>query len=105
MLVYGKEVDFKISRLSNATAMENALDLMEKDEKKIGSLPAGTGATKVVGGMITMLRNFFKNATGTDVLEGCDDLEDAKKAYFDFLDGVEAQKASLLAPYDPDRIE
>lgn len=105
MLIYGKEIDFKISRLSNAEAMEHALNLMEKDEDKIRKLPKDAGAAKVIGAGLTMFRNFFKNATGEDVLEGCDDLEDASKAYYDFLDAVKAQKNMILMPYDADSIE
>lgn len=105
MLIYGKEVDFKISRLSNAAAMENALKLMEKDEDKIKKLSKDAGAAKVVGAGLTMFRNFFRNATGSDVLEGCDDLEDAAKAYYDFLDAIKEQKKTILMPYDAGSIE
>lgn len=105
MLIYGKEIDFKISRLSNAAAMENALKLMEKDEEKLKKMPDNAGAFKVIAAGIAMFRNFFKNATGVDVLEECDDLEDATKAYFDFLNAIKVQKKTILMPYDADSIE
>lgn len=105
MLIYGKEVDFKISRLSNASAMELALEKMEKDENEIKKMPKNAGVAKVIAAFITMFRNFFLNATGMDVLEGCDDMEDAKKAYMEFLSAIKEQKTVMLSPYDPDGIE
>lgn len=105
MLIYGKEVDFKISRLSNATAMEMALKAMERDEDKLREMPKDAGAAKVIGAGLAMFRHFFQNACGVDVLEGCDDLEDASREYYAFLDGIKAQKSTMLAPYSPDKIE
>lgn len=103
MLIYGKEVDFKISRLSNATKMDQALKKMDQDSDKIAKM--GNDTVGVIGAAIEMFRSFFINATNVDVLEGCDDLEDATKAYYDFLDVVKEQKVSLLSAYNPDKIE
>lgn len=105
MLIYGKEIDFKISRLSNAAALENALKLMEKDEVKLKKMPKDAGAVKVISAGLTMFRNFFINVTGVDVMEGCEDLEEASKAYFDFLDAIKAQKKTMLEPYDAGSVE
>lgn len=103
MLIYGKEVDFKISRLSNAAKMDQALKKMDEDGAKIAKM--GNDTVGVIAAGIDMFRSFFINATDVDVLEGCDDLEDASRAYFDFLEVVKEQKASLLSVYNPDRIE
>ena len=43
-----------------------------------------------------MFRTFIKEATGEDILEDCDDLEEAKGAYLDMLRGIKAQKETLL---------
>ena len=77
MQIRGREVDFGITRLKDAAAMEKALDHMAESEKKInrkGKL------TEVMSATIEMFRNFVKEATGEDVLEDCDDVEEAKNA-------------------------
>lgn len=105
MKIYGKEVDFKISRLSNASALELALEKMGKEEEKIKKMSNDSGVARVIGAFLTMFSNFFVDATGVDVLEGCDDMEDAKKAYMEFLSAIKTQKTAMLAAYDPDTIE
>ncbi|MFQ9208933.1 MAG: hypothetical protein ACLR3S_07120 [Clostridium fessum] len=75
MQIRGREVDFKITRLKDAAAMEKALDHMTESEKKInhkGKL------TEIMSATIDLFRNFVKEATGEDVLEDCDDVEEAK---------------------------
>lgn len=104
MTIYGKEVDFKISRLKCATAMEAALKEMDETEQKAKKL-GKESLTKVIGHIISMFRQFFITATGVDVLADCDDMEEAQAAYFQFLEDIKGQKATLMAPYSPDSIE
>ena len=66
MQIRGREVDFRITRLKDAAAMEKALDHMAESEKKInrkGKL------TEIMSATIEMFRNFVKESTGEDVLE------------------------------------
>lgn len=78
MKIYGKEVDFKISRLKDAENFEMALRELETAEKKIGE---GSGTLKEVFEKgITMFKKFFLKATGEDVLGECSDFEEAKEA-------------------------
>lgn len=104
MQIYGKEVDFKISRMKCAAAMELALREMEATEQEINA-GKGKSLSKVLTQINDMFRQFFIKATGEDVLADCDDVEEAQAAYFKFLEDIKAQKASLLTPYSPDSIE
>lgn len=94
MLVYGKEVDFKISRLKNAGDFELALNEMSEKEEEIKGYKGPMRG--LIEKCINMFRDFFKKATGVDVLEECEDLDEAKKAYFEFLDEIKKQKEEVL---------
>lgn len=101
MQIRGREVDFRITRLKDAAAMEKALDHMAESEKKInrkGKL------TEVMSATIEMFRNFAKEATGEDVLEDCDDVEEAKNAYIEMLCEVSKQKEEALG-FSMDKIK
>ena len=73
MQIRGREVDFKIGRLKDAAAFEKALDNMGKAEKEIKKK---SSLAQIISGEIDMFRVFIKEATGEDVLEDCDDLEE-----------------------------
>ena len=93
MQIRGREVDFRITRLKDAAAMEKALDHMAESEKKIsrkGKL------TEIMSATIEMFRNFVKEATGEDVLEDCDDVEEAKNVYIEMFREVAKQKEEAL---------
>lgn len=94
MVIYGKEIDFKISRLKDAGNFELALQNMEKSEKEISK--SNGRITEVIEKGIRMFRNFFKDATGVDVLEDCEDFTEAKEAYLYFLEEIKEQKKSVL---------
>lgn len=101
MQIRGREVDFRITRLKDAAAMEKALDHMAESEKKInrkGKL------TEIMSATIEMFRNFVKEATGEDVLEDCDDVEEAKNAYIEMLCEVSKQKEEVLG-FSMDKIK
>ncbi|RHT94355.1 hypothetical protein [Clostridium sp. AM27-28] len=101
MQIRGREVDFRITRLKDAAAMEKALDHMAESEKKInrkGKL------TEIMSATIEMFRNFVKEATGEDVLEDCDDVEEAKNAYIEMLCEVSKQKEEALG-FSMDKIK
>lgn len=101
MQIRGREVDFRITRLKDAAAMEKALDHMAESEKKInrkGKL------TEIMSATIEMFRNFVKEATGEDVLEDCDDVEEAKNAYTEMLCEVSKQKEEALG-FSMDKIK
>ena len=74
MQIRGREVDFKIGRLKDAEALEKALDNMGVNEKKInrkGKL------SEILMAEIQLFRSFIVEATGEDVLDGCEDFEAA----------------------------
>ena len=104
MLINGKELDFKISNLKDAGNMELALKEMEKKEKEIRE-GKDLSISSVMQAMFDLFRNFFKTATGVDVLEGCEDVLDAKQAYSDFLTEVSRQKQAIIVPFSLDRIK
>lgn len=93
MQIRGREVDFRITRLKDAAAMEKALDHMAESEKKINRKRK---LTEVMSATIEMFRNFVKEATGEDVLEDCDDVEEAKNVYVEMLREVAKQKEEAL---------
>lgn len=93
MQIRGREVDFKIGRLKDAAAFEKALDKMSKTEKEVNKKRA---LSEIIAAEIEMFRAFVKESTGEDVLEDCDDLEEAKGAYIDMLLGIKKQKETLL---------
>lgn len=93
MQIRGREVDFKIGRLKDAAAFEKALDKMSKTEKEVNKKGA---LSEIIAAEIEMFRAFAKESTGEDVLEDCDDLEEAKGAYIDMLLGIKKQKETLL---------
>ena len=101
MQIRGREVDFRITRLKDAAAMEKALDHMAESEKKInrkGKL------TEILSATIEMFRNFVKESTGEDVLEDCDDVEEAKNVYIEMLCEVSKQKEEALG-FSMDKIK
>ena len=93
MQIRGREVDFKIGRLKDAAAFEKALDKMSKAEAEIKKKRM---FSEIIAAEIEMFRAFVKESTGEDVLEDCDDLEEAKGAYIDMLSGIKEQKEALL---------
>lgn len=105
MKINGIEVDFRISNLKHAGNMEIALQNMKKGEDKIRKLGKDAPMSKVLAETIKMIRDFFVEATGVDVLEGCEDLAEAQHVYYDFLDEVKKQKEGLLNPFSTSRIE
>ena len=104
MLINGNELDFKIFNLKDAGNMELALKEMEKKEKEIRE-GKDLSISSVIQTMLDLFRNFFKTATGVDVLEGCEDVLDAKQAYSDFLTEVSRQKQAIIVPFSLDRIK
>lgn len=101
MQIRGREVDFRITRLKDAAAMEKALDHMAESEKEInrkGKL------TEIMSATIEMFRNFVKESTGEDVLEDCDDVEEAKNVYIEMLCEVSKQKEEALG-FSMDKIK
>ena len=93
MQIRGKEVDFRVSRLKDAAALEQAIDNMGKKEEEIRKEKTLTAAISKTN---EMFRQFFVDATGTDVLDGCEDLQESKETYTEFLRGVGEQKKSIL---------
>ena len=93
MQIRGKEVDFRVSRLKDAAALELAINNMGKKEEEIRKEKT---LTAVISKTNEMFRQFFIDATGTDVLEDCEDLQESKETYTEFLRGVGEQKKSIL---------
>lgn len=104
MVINGKELNFKISNLKDAGNMELALKEMEKTEKEVRK-GKDLSISSAMQTMLDLFRNFFKTATGVDVLEGCEDVLDAKQAYSDFLTEVSRQKQAIIVPFSLDRIK
>lgn len=104
MTINGKEVDFRISNLKHAAAMDLALKKMGKTEDKIRTSDKKDLVT-VLSSMISMFREFFCDATGEDVLADCEDLQEARIAYEEFLAEISKQKQAMLSPYSTDRIK
>lgn len=104
MTINGKEVNFKISNLKHAAAMKQALYEMGKTEEEIKAMNS-KDLVSVLTAMISMFRQFFITTTGEDILQDCDDLQDARDTYELFLSEISKQKKSVLAPYSIERIK
>lgn len=75
MQIRGREVDFKVGRLKDAEALEKAIDNLGVNEKKInrkGKL------SEILSEEIQLFRTFIVEATGEDILDGCEDLKRPK---------------------------
>ena len=106
MVVKGKEINFKISNKNHARNFEEALKGMEKAEKEIKSKTVDTTKMSVVVDyVIEMFRDFFVKAPGEDVLADCEDMDEAKEAYYEFLAGIKKQKEAFLQPFSLDRVK
>lgn len=103
MKIYGKEIDFKITKVSHAQKFHDALKVMEQDEKKLQGMKSKDLASFLTS-YIRMFQKFFVNATGQDVLQECDDAVEAKKAYLDFLEEIKKEKESILK-FNPEDIQ
>lgn len=105
MKINNKEFSFDPYELSDAENMEKALDVMGEREQKIKEMEAQQGKiplSTVIRAVIDMFQCFFKEATGTDVLEECTNLVQAKEAYNQFLKEIE--KAKKDAKFSTNRI-
>lgn len=97
MQVNGKEVDFKISRLEDASKFELALQHMQKTEKGIQECAKkGEPLSKIIKMTIDMFDSFFSEMGIDEVIDGCKDLEEAKGAYLEFLREISKQKKQVL---------
>lgn len=101
MKINNVEFDFRVTNLKHASALKTALENMQKSEHETRKkIKADTDVSEAFGAMIDVFRQFFIDATGEDVLTGCDDFMDARKAYEDFLGEIQKQKTAAFADYD-----
>lgn len=99
MQINGKEVDFKVSRLEDASRLELALQNMGKKEAEI-KMMKGKSLSVVLEENIAMISDFFRDTTGKNVLEGCTDFCEAKEVYLKFLKDIEEQKRQIFSMDD-----
>lgn len=96
MKVYGQEIDFRITRIDDAQRYKVALDEMKKDEQKMQKLKSSDLAV-FLKSYIEMFQKFFINATGVDVLAGCNDAQEAHDAYISFLREIKLSKTKIAS--------
>lgn len=104
MVINGKEIDFKISNKRHAAKYYDALKEMEAAETRIRKVDQ-KDLIAVLDAVINMFRDFFITATGVDVLEDCEDADEAKEVYFDFLSVIKEQQDKFVAPFSLARIK
>ena len=104
MILNGKEIEFKIGNRNHAAAMENAMVKLQKREKELVNMKEENWRT-AIDKLIEMFQEFFIEATGIDVLEGCEDAEIAENVFLEFLDELNRQKNKILSQYSPSRIK
>lgn len=92
MNIAGKEITFDMANIDDAKKFEDALKNMAKTEETVKNRET---VTEVLEGVLNMFKTFFKDATGQDVLEGCRNVEEAKKTYYEFLQEVSKQGAQM----------
>ncbi len=91
MKIYGKEIDFKHTRLEDAKRFEKAVSNMSDANEKYKK--TGHSMSEYIRWQIGVYRKFFIDATKTDVLKGCKDVQEAEAAYYDFLGKIQAEQA------------
>lgn len=106
MYINNIEVNFSITDVNHAEAFEKALQSMEVTEKKIKDDLVKKKITYIefMRQGISMLKKFFVDATGTDVIGECTDYMVAQEHYFTFLGEIGKAKERLVAPYSADRV-
>ena len=102
MKINGKEIEFDATDSIQIAKMEEALENMGSKEAEIKSLDAKLSVQLVR--LVGVLSDFFKEATGEDILEGVTSYEKAQQFYFDFLNEIGKQKSKVLAAYNPNRV-
>lgn len=101
MNVNGHEVDFKITRVQDSRQYQKALQIMDAAEKDLVkrypmNQPALTFPTaEFYEAYIRIISDFFVNCLGSNVLEGCDDIEEAQRVYLDFVAHVKRQSEDV----------
>lgn len=106
MYINNTEVNFSITDVNHAEAFEKALQKMEATEKAIKEQLTAKKITYIefMRQGISMLKSFFVDATGVDVIGECTDYMVAQEHYFAFLGEIGKAKDRLVAPYSADRV-
>lgn len=96
MIINGRELDFKTSRLKDVANYQQALETFEKKGKALEK-KKGMSVIEIIKYQIDACKAFFVEATGVDVLEECDDLEEATDTYYVFLEAVRKQNQDIVS--------
>lgn len=96
MEINGKKFKFKLSKKKDAANFEKAVNEMAEKEKDIQTMDKSS-LSDVFDAMDDLFRGFFITATGEDVVGECDDIEEMKEMYNEFLEEVKNQKEKLLS--------
>lgn len=95
MKIYGKDIDFRITRVEDAEKFKDALKKMQNDEAKLQKMK-NSDLASFLKEYIEMFRKFFTNATGQNVLEECSDAQEAHDAYIEFLREIKKTKSTIM---------
>ena len=96
MTINGIDIDFKITKISDAEKFETAIKNLAVNEQK-ARLKCNDGSlVTALKSSIEVIQIFFVEATGVNVLAGCDDLQFAKETYDRFLAEIEEQKGKYI---------
>lgn len=104
MVINGKEIDFKITRISDAQNYERALKEMGHVKEELQKKRDDNDLCGLLEAFADMFRKFFITATGVDVVGECDDTEEMPQMYESFLKEIGKQQKRAF-PFDPKRIK
>lgn len=93
MKINGVEFDFDISDVNDAKNYEEAL---EKYKERIPRLKEYKDGAEVIEYGISMIRDFFYEATGIDILADITSYIKAISCYKDFLAAINEQRETLF---------
>lgn len=96
MTINGIDIDFKITKISDAEKFETAIKNLAVNEQKVQLKRNDGSLVTALKSLIEVTQVFFIDATGVDVLAGCDDLQTAKETYSQFLAEIEEQKGKYI---------
>lgn len=96
MTINDIDIDFKITKISDAEKFETAIKNLAVNEQKAQLKRNDGSLVTALKSLIEVMQVFFIEATGVDVLAGCDDLQVAKETYIQFLAEIEEQKGKYI---------
>jgi len=97
------QFEFDGTSKKNMEDMEAAIHNMSKQHEELKANPPAK-YSKTLETSIKIIADFFKESTGTDVLQGVESYKVAIECYEQFLGEIDGQKPTFTNKYSPKRL-